>query len=118
MDSRNLRALGDARNVAAAAICLSTSDIDTSPGPASAGTAATSDDNIITAAGNSTGSRDAIQSQASDGNAARRGTLQVTAVVVLLDEDTILGDRLECNVAVSDTLDLASLPNRGLDADT
>jgi hypothetical protein len=78
-----------ARNVLAAAVGLTTGDLDVAPGPAGAGAAATDDGNIIPAGGNSTGAGNIGDSEVGDGDTAGRGTLEVSAVVVLLDQDTV-----------------------------
>lgn len=73
----------------AAAIGLTTSNLNVAPGPARAGTTATDDGNVITAGSDSARARNAGDSKASDGDTAGRGALEITAIVVLLDQDTV-----------------------------
>ena len=83
-------ALGNAGYVSAAAVGLTAGNGDTSPSPASArGRAAASDNDIVSAAGHSTGTSDVLDCQASDGDAGAGGTMKITAIVVLLNQDAV-----------------------------
>jgi hypothetical protein len=85
-----LRALCNAGNVGAATVGPTTSDRDTGPGPASAGCAATTcNNNIISAAGNGLGANDIREGQAGDRHTGVSSAVEVTTVVVLLDENTV-----------------------------
>jgi len=83
-------ALGNAGYVGAAAVGLTTGNGDTSPSPASArGLAAASDNDIVSAAGHSTSTSDVLDCQAGDGDAGAGGTMKITAIVVLLNQDAV-----------------------------
>lgn len=82
-------AASNAGNVLAAAVGLTTGDLDVAPGPVGATTAATDNSNVITAGGDGARTGNAGDSEVGDGDAAGRGTLQVTALVVLLNQDTV-----------------------------
>lgn len=86
--SNNLAA-SNARNVLAATVGLTASDLDVAPGPVGAGTAAADNGNVSTAGGNSARAGDARDSEIGDGDTAGRVALQVTALVVLLNQDTV-----------------------------
>lgn len=59
---------------------------------------------------------DVVERQSSDGNAGARSAVKVTTVVVLLEEDTILGDVGESDILVGDFVDLSGLGTERLDA--
>lgn len=61
---------------------------------------------------------EAVDSDVGDGQVAGGVAVQVATVVVLLDQDTVLGDVLQGDVRVGDAADLARLVLLGLDADT
>ena len=84
-------AASNARNVLTATVGLTTGDLNARPGPVRA-TAATADNgNVVTGRGDSAGAGDVLDGEVGDGDAAGGVALQVTAVVVLLDEDTVPG---------------------------
>lgn len=86
----HLGALGNAGDVGTAAVGLSTSDGNVRPSPASARlTAAAGDNDIVAGAGNSASTSDVLDDKTGDGDASASCALQITAVVVLLDESTI-----------------------------
>lgn len=88
--SECLGALGNAGNVGAAAVGLATGDGNTRPSPASArGAAAACDNDIVSFAGDSTGTTDVLDSQAGNGDASAGGTVEIATVVVLLDQDAV-----------------------------
>jgi hypothetical protein len=85
-----LGALGNARNVSAATVRLTTGNSDIAPGPASAGRAATAGNhNIVSGARNRASAGDVLDNKAGDGDAGAGCTLQVTTVVVLLNEGAV-----------------------------
>ena len=84
------RALGNAGYVGAAAVGFTTGNGDASPSPASARRlTATSDNDIVSAAGHSTGTGDVLDCQAGNGDAGAGGTMKITAIVVLLNQDAV-----------------------------
>ena len=85
-----LRAFGNARDVGAATVGLTTGDSNIAPGPASAGRAAAAgDNNIVSGARDGTSTSDVLDNKASDGDSGAGCALEVTAVVVLLDERAV-----------------------------
>lgn len=84
-------AASNARNVLTATVGLTTGDLNAGPGPVRA-TAATADNgNVVSGRGDSAGAGDVLDGEVGDGDSAGGVTLQVTAIVVLLDEDTVPG---------------------------
>ena len=100
-------AASNAGNVLAAAVGLTTGDLDVAPGPVGAAAAATDNSNVITAGGDGASAGNARDSEVGDGDTAGRGALQVTALVVLLNQDTVpmrwsvgrFGNKWECYLA-------------------
>ena len=88
--SKCLRALGNAGDVGAAAVGLATGDGDTRPSPARARAfAAAGDNDIVSTAGDSTCTTDVLDGQSSNGDAGTGGTVEITTVVVLLNQDSV-----------------------------
>lgn len=108
----------NAGNVLAAAVVLATVDLDVGPGPVGAAGLATDNGNVGALGVNSTGAGDVLEGEASDGETAGGVTVEVTAIVVLLNQDTVLGDLGQGDVRVGDALDLAASVLHGLDTDT
>jgi hypothetical protein len=86
---KHLRTLGNAGHVGALVIGLTTSNVDTGPGPACARAFATGDNDVVAAAGNTTS--DVVKCQGGDGDTSVRVTMKVTAIVVLLNKNAIPG---------------------------
>lgn len=84
-----LGALCDAGHVLAIAVSLATSHSHTAPCPISASVVATDNNDVVATARDGTASVDVLHGQAGDGNAAGGVALEVTTLVVLLDEDTV-----------------------------
>jgi len=61
---------------------------------------------------------DVVQGQTGDGDSIGGSTGRAAVLVVLLDDNTVLGDTRESDVLVSDTLDGTGGAGDGLDADT
>lgn len=120
--TRGAQRLGRARNTAgdvgALGVVLATSDNDVGPGPAGAGAVAASNRDVVAIRVDGATAGDSAHGQAGDGNAGGRVAVKVTAVVVLLNEDTVVGDGLEGDVLVGDGLDGAGLAGLALDAET
>lgn len=95
---------------------LATSDINGVPGPVGARAVTAGDDNVVAAGLDGAG--DTVHGEVGDGDAGGRVAVEVTAIVVLLDEDTVLGDGVEGDVLVGDALDGAGLAGLGLDTET
>lgn len=81
-------------DILAAAICLAACDLDAGPGPVGTSTGATHDSNVITAGAHSTSSSNILDCEISDRDAAGRIALEVTAIIVLLDKNTVSGGLL------------------------
>jgi hypothetical protein len=81
--------MSNAGNILAAAIGLATRHIDVLPGPAGAGPAATDNSDIVAAGRDSATATDVLNGQIGDGDAGCRAALEIAAVVVLFDEDTV-----------------------------
>lgn len=111
-------ARSNARNVLAAVVLLTTRDLNVVPGPASASTLSTNDGSVLALGVNGVLALDVLESKVGDRETAGGVAVEVTAVVVLLDEDTVLLDVGEGDVRVGDLVDLAGLVLEGLDADT
>lgn len=109
-------ALGRAGNTLALGAGLATSDFDAVPGPAGASARGTEDVNVGRTAGNS--SLDVAQGQASDGDAAGGSASGAAVLVVLLNDDAVLGDSRQSDVLVGDALDGASRAVHSLNTDT
>lgn len=100
---------GDAGDIGAAAVALTTGDRDVRPGPAGAGSAATGDDNVISGARDSAGSGNVLDDEVGDRNATGGVAVKVSTIVVLFDQDAILGDVLESDARVGDSADPSGL---------
>ena len=61
---------------------------------------------------------DVVDSQIGDGDTAGGGSGRAAVLVILLDDDTVLGDSGEGDVLVGDALDGAGSAVDGLDANT
>lgn len=81
--------MGNAGNILAAAIGLAAGHIDVRPGPVGAGPTATDNSDIVPAGQHSATATDVLDSQVGYGDAGRRAALEIAAVVVLFDEDTV-----------------------------
>jgi len=107
-----------AGNVLAAIVLLTTGNLNVGPSPASASTLSTNNSSVLALGVNSVLALDVLEGEVGDGKTAGGATVEVTAVVVLLDEDTVLLDLGEGDVGVGDLVDLAGLVLEGLDAET
>jgi hypothetical protein len=79
----------NARNILAATIGLAASDLNARPGPIRAGSTATDNRDIVPAGRHGAFTTDVLHGQVGDGDAGRRVALEIAAVVVLFDEDTV-----------------------------
>jgi hypothetical protein len=91
-------------------------NINATPRPVRASTGSTQDVDISSAAGDS--SLNVAHGQASNRDAVSGGSGRAAVLIVLLDDDTVLGDSGEGDVLVGDALDGAGGTVDGLDADT
>jgi hypothetical protein len=91
-------------------------NINAAPRPVGASTGSTKDVDISSAAGDS--SLNVAHGQASNGDTIGGGSGRAAVLIVLLDDDTVLGDSGEGDVLVGDALDGAGGTIDGLDADT
>lgn len=91
--ANHLLRLGAARSntgdILAAAVVLTTGDLDVGPGPVGASAFTTDDDNVVSIRVDSAGAGDVLDGEVGDGDTRGHLTVEVTAVVVLLNEDTI-----------------------------
>lgn len=88
--SAHLRASHAGRHVRAAAVLLASSHGYALPSPPRASATATDDHNVVPAAGDSTRPGDVVEGKACDGDArCGSATVQISAVIVLLDQDTV-----------------------------
>jgi hypothetical protein len=92
--------------------------LNVGPGPVLATRAAADNSSILSVGVNAVLALDVLEGKAGNGEAAGGLAVEVAAVVVLLDEDTVLGDLGEGDVGVGDLVDLAALVLEGLDADS
>jgi hypothetical protein len=104
------------RDTGAASALLSTSDAVARPGPVGAATLTAKDVDVSTLGGDST--LDVLNSEASNRDTGSGLASGGAVLVVLLDDDTILGDVLESDVLVGNARDGTSGARDGLDADT
>jgi hypothetical protein len=104
------------RDVGAASALLSTSDAVASPGPVRAAALTAKNVNINTLGGNST--LDVLDGEASDRNTSGGLASRGAILVILLDDNAVLGNVLEGNVLVGDARDGTGGTRDGLDADT
>jgi hypothetical protein len=73
----------------ATAVGLAPADLDIRPGPVGASTGAAYDGVVVSARAHCTRARDVLDRQVRDGNAAGWVTLEIAAVVVLLNQNTV-----------------------------
>lgn len=104
------------RNVGALGALLSTSDRVTRPSPVGASTLGAK--NVDGGSAGRDGTLDILNSKTSDGNAGGRGSSGRSVLVVLLDDNTVLGDVLESDAVVCHAADRTGGLVDGLDADT
>jgi hypothetical protein len=109
-------AASTARDVLALATGLSPRNSDATPRPVGASTGSTKNVDISSAAGDS--SLDVAHGKTSDRDAVGGGAGRAAVLVVLLDDDAVLGDSGEGDVLVGDALDGAGGTVDSLDADT
>lgn len=91
LDSSCSRAGNVAGNVCAAGVCLTTSHSNAGPGPGRASARATGNNDIISAARNSSSSDNVLDCKVGDRHAACGGAVEVTTIIVLFDKDTVPG---------------------------
>lgn len=92
----------------------STSDVNSSPGPVAAASAENVD--VDTVAGDGTGNT--VDGEVGDGDTVSWGTGWGSVLVILLDDNTVVGDVAESDVLVGDTGDGSSGIGDSLDTDT
>lgn len=114
----NLATANNAGDVLARVIGLAAGDLDVGPGPVGAGAGAADDGHVVATGGDGAVAVQAVDGDVGDGQVAGGVAVQVAAVVVLLDQDTVLGDVVKGDIRVGDAADLARLVLLGLDADT
>ncbi len=127
------RARSNTRDVLALIVVLATSDLNISPGPVRATRATADNGNVVAVRGNGAGARDVLNSQAGDGEVGGWVSVEVAAVVVLFDQNTVpvlvrlmrfiglaglLVDGVEGDARVGHALDFTGLAGLGFDADT
>ena len=87
--------LGAARcntgDVLTAAVVLTTGDLDVGPGPVGAGVVTADDDDVVSVRVNGAGAGDVLNSEVGDGDARGHLAVEIAAVIVLFNEDTIAG---------------------------
>ena len=83
------RARSNTRDVLALIVVLATSDLNISPGPVRATRATADNGNVVAVRGNGAGAGDVLNSQAGDGEVGGWVSVEVAAVVVLFDQDTV-----------------------------
>jgi hypothetical protein len=76
-------------HVLAATVCLASGDYNIAPCPARAGSASTDNGNVRSARCDTTASRNVLEDELGDGDAARWASMKITAIVILLNENTI-----------------------------
>lgn len=104
------------RNVLAIAAGLTAGDVNARHGPVRAA-AITAKDVDLDSVGVNRAS-DVLEGDVGDGNTVGGSTSGVTVLVVLLNDDTVVGDTGELDVGVGDVLDSTSSVVDGLDANT
>lgn len=112
--NRGNLAASTARHVLALAASISTLNTNTAPVPARASARSTQNIHISRAARN--GTLDVVQSEAGNGDTVGGGTSRAAILVILLNDDAVLGDAGKSDVLVGDALDAAGLAVDGLDA--
>lgn len=113
------RARDTARDVQAIAVRLATRNNDICPGPVGASAASARNHNVVSIALNAIIARDVLQHQIGDGDARGRcAAIEVAAVVVLLNENSVAGNVRERNVLVRHARDGACVTLDCLDADS
>lgn len=113
IDFAHLASSTTAGDVLALGALLSTSHAVTRPGPAGAGALTAKQVDIGAGRGNST--LDAGDGEVSDWDTSGGGTSGAAVLIVLLDDDAILGNVAQGDVVVGDSGDLASSTGDGLD---
>lgn len=111
------RAGSNTGDVGAAAVGLAAGDDDVGPGPARARAAAAGNDDVVAAGGDGARAGNVLDLEVGDGDAGRRGAVEVAAVVVLLDDDAVLGDGAQRDARVRHARDGARVARGRLDAD-
>lgn len=104
------------RNVLAVRISLTTSDVNTRPGPVRASTGRAEDVDLVSTIGNITS--DVLNGEVGDRDTIGRSTSGRTVLVILLDNDTVVGDVGEGDAGVGDVGDFTGSVVDGFDADT
>jgi len=84
------------RNVLTVIARLATSNVDALPGPVSAAAITAEDEDRVGIVLN--GTSDAVKGNAGDLNVVAGGAGRATVLVVLLDDDTVVGDTRELDV--------------------
>lgn len=108
----------DTWDVRARTILLAASNADSRPFPASAGAArAAGDYDVMSRARDSSFTLDVAQGKAGNRDTAGSRSVQITAVVVLFDQNAVLGNARHGQVRVRDVVDLSGLSRKRLDAD-
>lgn len=92
--SAGSRAGRNAGNVLAAAVLLATGDGHIAPCPVRAAAGTADDDDIVAAAGDGIASVDVLDDHVGDRDSTRRVALEISTLVVLLDQDTVPGSML------------------------
>lgn len=113
---RNDLARSTGRNVLAFIAGLATREVNTGPGPVRARAVTAENVDLGGVILESTG--DAVNGDISDGDTGGGGAGGRAVLVVLLDDDTVVGDSGELDVRVGDLADITGLLVDGLDADT
>lgn len=114
--SARLAGSATAGDVLALGALLSTSDAVAGPGPARAGALAAKQ--VGVGAGRGDGSLDAGDSKVGDWNTSGGGSGRAAVLVVLLDDDTVLGNVAEADIVEGHAGNLAGGAGDGLDTDT
>lgn len=89
--SAGSRAGRNAGNVLAAAVLLATGDGHIAPRPVRAAAGAADNDDVVAAAGDGIASVDVLDDHVGDRDSTRRVALEISTLVVLLDQDTVPG---------------------------
>lgn len=113
--SAHLASSATAGDVLALGALLSTGDTVSGPGPARAGALAAEE--IGVSAGRRDGALDAGDGQVGDRDSSGWGTGGAAVLIVLLDDDAVLGDVAQADVVEGDAGDLSGGARDRLDAD-